>query len=68
MSATRINIDTVYQALKASSSQDDADQRKLGEEPLNTLKILPGFHNILQNVYLNPYFPLSARCFAATYL
>ena len=68
MSATRINIDTVYQALKASSSQDDADQRKLGEEQLNTLKILPGFHNILQNVYLNPYFPLSVRCFAATYL
>ncbi|KAF5109759.1 hypothetical protein DV453_001365 [Geotrichum candidum] len=68
MSATQITLDTVYQALEAASSQNDADQRKVGEEQLKAWEIIPGFHSFLQNVYLNTSFPLPVRWIAAIYL
>ncbi|CDO56518.1 similar to Saccharomyces cerevisiae YPL125W KAP120 Karyopherin responsible for the nuclear import of ribosome maturation factor Rfp1p [Geotrichum candidum] len=68
MSTIQITFDAVYQAVEAASSQDNADQNKLGEEQLKALEILPGFHSFLQNVCLNTSFPLPVRCFAALYL
>ena len=68
MSTTQIALNNVYQALEAASFQDNSDQRKVGEEQLNALEIIPGFHSFVLDVSLNTSFPLSVRCFAAIYL
>jgi len=68
MSTTQIALNNVYQALESASFQDNSDQRKVGEEQLNALEIIPGCHSFVLDVSLNTSFPLSVRCFAAIYL
>lgn len=47
-SSQQLTVEGVYQALNAASSQDDAQQRKLGEDQLRIWEVLTHFHEYLQ--------------------